>query len=166
MAKQKRLHLYISPHTDISLPVDMDITTTTKIALSDSTSSATHVAFHKFIELADLNTIKIFITTASSSPEGENLKLLWARVFKEGLMAGHQLYGKMEEKLKEVHIHGYEEGYQAGYNEGWCDKQKDWLMDGLDTVFSSILCILVKIPAPKWTSLQLPPLSAPKQHPK
>ena len=92
---------------------------------SPTSTLPTHVAFRKFIELADLNSIKIFITTASSSSEGENLKLLWGHAFKEGLSAGHQLYGKMEERLKEVR----EEGYQAGYIEGQHDERGDWALD-------------------------------------
>jgi hypothetical protein len=102
--------------------------TTTNISPPDDTSesSATHVVFQEFIELADLSSIKVFITTASSSPEGENLKLLWGRAFKEGLIAGHKLYGKTEERLKEVH----EEGFQAGYNEGRNDERGDWALDG------------------------------------
>jgi len=112
------------PSIDISLPTVTAIAA--KIPPPDNTSSATvtRVAFREFIELADRNAIKTFIATASSSPEGENLRLLWGRAFKEGLMAGHQLYGKTEEKLKEVHANGYEEGFQAGYNEGWHDHQE------------------------------------------
>ena len=92
--------------------------------------SPTRVAFREFIELADLSTIRIFITTASSSPEGENLKLLWGRAFKEGLISGHQLYGKTEERMKEVHAEAYEEGFQAGYNKGRRDEHGDWALDG------------------------------------
>jgi hypothetical protein len=86
--------------------------------------------FREFIELADLNSIRVFITTASSFPDGENLKLLWGRAFKEGLIAGHQLYGKTEEKLKVVQAEAYEEGFQAGYNEGQRDTHEDWALDG------------------------------------
>src|SRR6266446_787859 len=86
----------------------------------------TRTAFRKFIELADLKSIKHFLNTAASSPEGENLRLLWARAFKEGLTIGHHLYGKTEEKLNEAHNSGYE----AGYNEGRCEEQGDWLIEG------------------------------------
>jgi hypothetical protein len=110
----------VANHADTSLPVDTGTATTT---------SATHVAFRQFIELADLSTIKIFITTAASSYEGENLKFLWGRAFKEGLIAGHQLYGKTEERLKEVQ----EESFQVGYNEGRRDEHEDWVLDGHGT---------------------------------
>jgi hypothetical protein len=79
-----------------------------------SPAPMTHITFHKFIEIANLRTIKHFLTTAASLPEGKNLKLLWACAFKEGLTIGHQLYGKTEEKLNEVHNSGYEEGFQDG----------------------------------------------------
>ena len=88
------------------------------------------VAFRKFIELADLNSIKNIITTASSSSKGKDLKLLWGRTFKEGLIAGHQLQGKMEERVKEVQAEAYEEGYQAGYEEGQHDEHGDWALEG------------------------------------
>jgi hypothetical protein len=112
--------------------IDTSLSTenTTKISPPDDTSSATRVAFWEFIELADLNSIKVFITTAASSPEGENLKLLWGRAFKEGLIAGHQLYGKTEERLKVVHAEAYEEGFQVGYNEGRRNEHGDWALDG------------------------------------
>ena len=99
-------------------------------ALLDDTSSATRVAFCEFIELVDLSSIKVFISTAASSPEGENLKLLWGCAFKEGLTAGHLLHGKTEERLKEVQAEAYEEGYQAGYEEGHCDEHGDWALEG------------------------------------
>ena len=91
-----------------------------------SPAPTTRVAFQEFIELADLETIKHFLTAAASSPEGENLRLLWARAFKEGLTIGHQLYGKTEEKLNEAH----NSGYKAGYDEGRREEQGDWLIEG------------------------------------
>ncbi len=84
------------------------------------------VAFREFIELADLGSIKRFIDTAASSPEGENLRLLWARAFKEGLTVGHRLYGKTEEKLNEA----YDSGYEAGFDEGRREEQGDWIIEG------------------------------------
>ena len=86
----------------------------------------TRTAFREFIELADLKSIKHFLDTAASLPEGENLRLLWARAFKEGLTTGHHLYGKTEEKLNEAHNSGYE----AGYDEGRREEQGDWLIEG------------------------------------
>jgi hypothetical protein len=67
-----------------------------------SPASATRVAFRDFIKIAELGNIKIFLETAASTPDGENLRLLCAHAFKEGLMAGHQLYGKTVEKLNEA----------------------------------------------------------------
>jgi hypothetical protein len=125
--KQPIRPITAASHTDTSRPVDTGTATTiTSLTPPDDTSPLTRVAFREFIELADLGAIKTFITTAASSSEGENLKLLWGRAFKEGLMAGHTLYGKTEERLKEVHDCAYE----TGYNEGRRDEQEDWLMDG------------------------------------
>src|SRR6266567_4674435 len=44
---------------------------------SASTTPATHITFCEFIELADLETIKLFLITAASTPEGQNLESLW-----------------------------------------------------------------------------------------
>src|SRR6266567_3661444 len=84
----------------------------------------TRIAFREFIELANLESIKCFLDTAASSPEGKNLRLLWARAFKEGLTVGHRLYGKTEEKLNEA----YNSGYGTGYDEGRRDEQGDWII--------------------------------------
>jgi hypothetical protein len=108
------------------------VTSTATAPIDDtlSAASATRIQFRDFIELADLNTVKNFITTATSSPEGENLKLLWGRTFKEGLITGHQLYGKTEERLKEAHTEAYNEGFQDGYEEGRRGEHGDWALDG------------------------------------
>src|ERR1700678_944870 len=108
---------------------------------TSSSASATRTEFRNFIELADSETIKHFVTIAASSPEGENLKFLWARAFKKGLVAGHALYGRTEEKLKEAHELGYEQGFkeggsskidlfQAGIDEGRRDEWGDWATAG------------------------------------
>src|ERR1700678_4240187 len=91
-----------------------------------SPASATRVAFCHFIEIAELGNIKLFLKTAASTSDSENLKLLWARAFKEGLRVGHELYVGAVAKLNEAHNEGYEEGY----NEGRRDEQGDWIMDG------------------------------------
>jgi hypothetical protein len=86
-------------------------------AITDATSSpatSTSVAFREFIELASLDNIKQFITAASTTPEGENIRLLWGRAFKEGLMAGHLLFGKTEEKINKAHSAGFQEGFDEG----------------------------------------------------
>ncbi|KIM37020.1 hypothetical protein M413DRAFT_448748 [Hebeloma cylindrosporum] len=103
-----------------------------------STTSTTLVAFREFIELADLESIKQFLIAASSSPDGENLKLLWARAFKEGFTVGQgSSADTLEEKLEEAHNQGFKEGssskvdlFEAGYAEGRRDEQGDWIIEG------------------------------------
>src|SRR6202522_2908797 len=91
-----------------------------------SPAPATRVAFREFIEIAKLGNIKLFLETAAFTSDGKNLRLLWACAFKEGLMAGHQLYGKTVERLNEAHNKGYEEGY----GEGRRDEEIDWRCEG------------------------------------
>ena len=91
---------------------------------------STCVAFRDFIQLADHQSIKIFFDVAATSPQGENLKPLWDRAFKEGLRVGHQLYVETVGKLNEAHKTGYEEGYSTGYNEGRRDEDIDWRIEG------------------------------------
>src|ERR1700678_785973 len=79
-----------------------------------SPASATRVAFRDFIEIAELGNIKLFLETAASTSDGENLKILWARAFKEGLRVGHELYVGAVESLNMAHNEGYEEGYNEG----------------------------------------------------
>jgi hypothetical protein len=76
-----------------------------------SPAPTTHIAFREFIELANFESIQQFITAASSLLEGENIKLLWACAFKEGLTAGQVHYGKTKENLNKVHNSRYEEGF-------------------------------------------------------
>jgi hypothetical protein len=121
--KQSRAKVVAPQSTCVDKATATPVTATAPIDNTSSAVSATRIEFRNFIELADLKTIRIFITAASSSPEGENLKLLWARAYKEGLIAGHALYGKTEEKLKEVQDRAYE-------TEGRRDEQEDWLIDG------------------------------------
>ncbi|KAF8813085.1 hypothetical protein BYT27DRAFT_7251275 [Phlegmacium glaucopus] len=45
-------------------------------------------AFCQFIEIADLQSIKKFLTTAASFPENENLEILWDRAYDEGYHEG------------------------------------------------------------------------------
>jgi hypothetical protein len=86
-----------------------------------SPTPAARVAFRDFIKIAELGNIKLFLETAASTLDSKNLKLLWARTFKEGLRVGHELYGKTVERLNETHNRGYEEGY----NEGRRDEETD-----------------------------------------
>src|SRR5271168_3702255 len=105
------------------------VTNTTTASPSNdipSPAPAMRVAFRNFIEIAELGNIKLFLETAASTSDGENLKILWARAFKEGLRVGHELYVGAVAKLNEAHNEGYEEGY----NEGRRDEQEDWLIHG------------------------------------
>jgi hypothetical protein len=106
--------------------LDSNTTTTSLPNNIPSPAPAAHIAFREFIAIAKLGNIKDFLKTAASTSDGENLKLLWARTFKEGLRVGHELYVGAVAKLNEAHNEGYEEGY----NEGRRDEQGDWIMDG------------------------------------
>ena len=128
--QSKRENVANSSNTTTESTINGTTDTLAAPASSTISSEATRVAFREFIELADRNAIKNFIALASLSPEGENLKLLWGRAFKEGLIAGHQLYGKTEERLKEVYIDGHDKGFQAGYDDGRRDEPGDWILDG------------------------------------
>ncbi|KIM35515.1 hypothetical protein M413DRAFT_32457 [Hebeloma cylindrosporum] len=105
---------------------------------ASSTAPTTRVAFREFIELADLESIKLFLTAAAATPDGENLKLLWARAFKEGFLMGQgSSADTLEEKLEEARNQGFKEGssskvdlFEAGYDEGRRDEQGDWIIEG------------------------------------
>ena len=57
----------------------------TSDSLSSSAASTCQLeAFCTFIKLADLETINVFLTTATLSPRSQNLKALWDHAFKEG----------------------------------------------------------------------------------
>src|SRR6267143_393025 len=113
------------PPAEISAP-----STSISSPLAPASSPATRIAFREFIELADLENIKLFLDTATSLPEGENLRCLWDRAFKEGLRVGHQLYVETVGKLNKAHNKGYEEGYSTGYDEGRQDEQIEWRCEG------------------------------------
>jgi len=91
-----------------------------------SSTSLMRITFRQYLELAELCDIKFSTDAASSTPDGENLKQLWARAFKEGFRVGHQLYEKTVEKIKEAHNKGYEEGY----SEGRRDEEINWRCEG------------------------------------
>src|ERR1700678_2906443 len=78
------------------------------LLFNSSPPPATRVAFHEFIEIAKLGNIKLFLETAASTSDGENLKTLWACAFKEGLRVGHELYVGAVESLNMAHNEGYE----------------------------------------------------------
>src|SRR6266700_772035 len=113
------------PPAEISAP-----STSISSPLAPASLPATRIAFREFIELADLENIKLFLDTATSLPEGENLRCLWDRAFKEGLRVGHQLYVETVGKLNKAHNKGYEEGYSTGYDEGRQDEQIEWRCEG------------------------------------
>jgi len=65
-----------------------------------SAAPATHVAFCKFIELADLKFIKQFLAITFLSPDSQNLKLLWAHAFKEEYVMGQASHTDASEVFK------------------------------------------------------------------
>ena len=69
-----------------------------------SSAPAIHVEFRKFIKLADLKTIKLFLVTAASTPEGQNLEHLWDHAFEEGKQALLQM---LDRKINAADNHGY-----------------------------------------------------------
>jgi len=69
------------------------------------------IAFRTFIELADLESIKHFLTTAASTPEGRNLEYLWDRAFEEGQRA---LLQRLDKKLNDADDRGYSRGFEEG----------------------------------------------------
>src|SRR6266567_194879 len=105
---------------------------------SASTTPATHVTFCEFIELADLKTIKLFLITAASTPEGQNLESLWDRAFEEGQCA---LLQRLDKKLDDADDRGYKRGFEEGESskvrvfamgleEGRSDECSDWIAAG------------------------------------
>src|ERR1700678_1410883 len=93
---------------------------------SPPSTSLMHITFRQYLKLAELCNIKFATDAASSTPDGENLKRLWARAFQEGFRVGHQLHEKTAEKIKEAHNKGYEEGYSEGHR----DEEINWRCEG------------------------------------
>ena len=89
------------------------------------TISASRRAFSEFIEIADLETIQTFITTASSFPESENIKILWDRAFEEGYTKGRH---SQEKKLEATYDKGYKHGFEEGFEEGGSAKLEHFKM--------------------------------------
>src|ERR1700678_946371 len=108
--KQAKAKMTAFPLANTS-PLDSGNPTASPSDDISSPASATHVAFREFIEIAELGNIKLFLETAASTSDGKNLKILWARAFKEGLRVGHELYVGAVAKLNKAHNEGYEEGY-------------------------------------------------------
>ena len=89
---------------------------------------ATHIVFHQFIELANLNTITLFLTTAASTPDGENLKFLWKQAFKEGQKVGldegcHFVDGMDIQEVLKV-------GFEQGQAFGMAAEKQEWQTKG------------------------------------
>jgi hypothetical protein len=77
------------------------------------TSTSPPFDFDFFIRNADIINIHGFLTSVSSTADGQNLKLLWERAFAEGKKV------RQEEE--------YDRGFNAGYNEGYSDAgEKDY----------------------------------------
>ena len=74
-----------------------------------SPAPATHVAFREFIELANLESIKLFLSTVVSTAEGRNLEHLWDRAFEEGQRA---LLQTLDKKLDNADDRGYARGFE------------------------------------------------------
>src|SRR5271155_3848337 len=83
---------------------------------SASPEPSGRITFAKFIEIANIDSIKDLLATAAyRSQESENLECLWDRVFDEGYRRGQQKWEKRAET-------NYEDGYQAGLKEGTGNK--------------------------------------------
>ena len=98
------------------------------------TPAASLDVFRTFVELADLQTINSFLTTATLSPESENLIALWDRSFKEGykkclekLEAQYEdrfseALNNFSDRIQESSDSAFEEGILAGTR----DERKRW----------------------------------------
>jgi hypothetical protein len=98
-------------------------TTSTSELSPPDMSSPTRIAFRDFIELADVDTINIFLAATTATSESENLELLWKRAYKEGFENGQktiqptlQHVGK---KLEERFEKGVAKGMDLGREEGY-----------------------------------------------
>ena len=63
----------------------------------------------QFIELANLESIKLFLSTVASTAEGRNLEHLWDRAFEEGQRA---LLQTLDKKLDNADDRGYARGFE------------------------------------------------------
>ncbi|KAF8804082.1 hypothetical protein BYT27DRAFT_6708363 [Phlegmacium glaucopus] len=93
-------------------------TTVTTASPAHKTATARDI-FCQFIEIADLKTIKKFLTTATSSPENENLEILWSRAYNEGYKQGVEESRSSKEKC-----------YEMGVKDGKQEEQEDWMIEG------------------------------------
>jgi hypothetical protein len=112
----------VANRTDTSLLVDTDSAATTESSPLDMLSP-TRVAFRNFIELADVNTINIFLAATTSTLESENLEALWKRAYKEGFENGQKaiqpILQRVGRKLEEKFEKGVARGMDLGREEGY-----------------------------------------------
>ena len=136
------------------------------------TTPATHVVFHQFIELANLNTITLFLTTATSTPDGKNLKFLWEWAFEEGqkvgLDEGHHFVDGMD--IQEVLKVGFEQGQavsMAAEKQEWQTKgHGENCIEALPVChFSTTAIQATNIPPPRSMAMTAVQVDSPKPLP-
>src|SRR5882757_5452921 len=123
-------------HTSTSPANNTTTDPTTSPDATPSPPSLTSLTFPGFIELADLNDIKLFFSIAATTQEGKNLQLLWDRAFEEGRTEGRRaLIQTLEQKLG--YKEGFEEGkstkielFEAGMDKGRTDEHSEWIATG------------------------------------
>jgi hypothetical protein len=97
-------------------------TSTSELSPPDMTSP-TRVMFRDFIELADIDTINIFLAATTATSESENLELLWKRAYKEGFENGQKTIQptlqRVGKKLEERFEKGVAKGMDLGREEGY-----------------------------------------------
>ena len=127
-----------------SIRTDSEIITATTTTRSTPANTcpetqAARQKFREFIEIANLETIKIFLSTTFSVPESENLELLWDRAFEEGYDAGRRkLLSTLDKKLDEADERGYERGveeskikyFKMGLDDGHANECSEWIKNG------------------------------------
>ena len=127
-----------SIHTGLEI---ITATTTTRSTPANTCpeTQAAHQKFREFIEIADLETIKTFLSTTFSVPKSENLELLWDRAFEEGYDTGQRkLLSTLDKKLDEADERGYERGieeskikyFKMGLDDGHANECSEWIKNG------------------------------------
>jgi hypothetical protein len=109
----------VANRADTSLLIDTDSAATTKTTPPDNT----HVAFHDFIQLADIETIHHFLAATTSTLESKNLEVLWNRAYKEGFESSQKavqpILQRLGIKLEEKYQKGVAKGMDLGREEGY-----------------------------------------------
>jgi hypothetical protein len=89
----------------------------------DANAPATRLSFFNFITIATTEDIENFINIAATTPEGENLKYLWERAYKEGFENGQKVIQptlqRIGKKLEEKFDKGVARGMDLGREEGY-----------------------------------------------